>query len=130
MKTTDTLGRTDPSRIDARIDSAWRCVSRAHGRGGPDGEEVHERGDHPRPLELVRCADDKVGYQKRAIVACALCDEREDDDGDWMQKWMMRVFSGELSTVVKKLTTVQRIWRGRSSVGRRERPCMSEEMVR
>ena len=51
----------------------------ADGRGEPDGEEVRERGDYACALEVVRCADDKVGYQERAIVAY---DEREDDAGE------------------------------------------------
>ena len=52
----------------------------AHGRDESEGEEVRERGDHACALELVRRADDKVGYQERAI--CTLYDEREDDAGE------------------------------------------------
>ena len=74
------------------IDSAWRCASGAvprfvdpapaHRRGELESEEVRERGDQPRPLELIERADDTVGYQERAIVICALYDAREDDAGE------------------------------------------------
>ena len=82
VRTTNTLGRTKPNGIDTESDSAWRCVSRAAPRFVPhprtdevielEGKEVLERSDHPRALELVHCADDKVGYKGRAIVMRAL----------------------------------------------------------
>ena len=52
-----------------------------HGRGEGEGE-VRERGDYACALELVRRADEKVGYQERGIVARALYDERKDDTGE------------------------------------------------
>ncbi len=54
----------------------------ADGRGEPDGDEVAKGGDHARALKLVRGANEKVGYEERAIGACGLYDEGEDDGGE------------------------------------------------
>jgi len=47
-----TLGRTYPKRMDTRTD-----------RVTPDGEEIPERGGHPRALELARGDDEELGYE-------------------------------------------------------------------
>ena len=54
----------------------------ADGRGEQDSDEVAKGSDQAGALELVRGADEKVGYEERAIGACALYDEREDDGGE------------------------------------------------
>lgn len=54
----------------------------ADGRGEHDSDEVAKGSDHAGTLELVRGADEKVGYEERAIGACTLYDEREDDGGE------------------------------------------------
>ena len=51
-------------------------------RGEPDGGEVAKGDDHAGALELVHGAEEKVGYEERAIGACALYDEGEDDGGE------------------------------------------------
>ena len=54
----------------------------ADGRGEPDGDEVAKGDNHAGALELVHGAEEKVGYEERAIGACALYDEGEDDGGE------------------------------------------------
>lgn len=54
----------------------------ADGRGEEEGEEVAERGDEARALELVRGAEEKVGDKDGAIGAGALDGEGEEDAGE------------------------------------------------
>ena len=54
----------------------------ADGRREPDGGEVAKGDDHAGGLELVHGAEEKVGYEERAIGACALYNERKNNGGE------------------------------------------------